>query len=86
LRFYCIDGERSQAGIDASSTSRKSLDFAEMPELHREQLAFTPQRKSCEIILASQDQYDLEWDSVALQSSRSTRKRLQQKFKVVGTK
>ncbi len=37
------------------------------------QLAFTPQRKSRDIILASQDEYDIDRDSVASQSSRSTR-------------
>ena len=64
-------------------TCRKSLDFADMPGPRRNQMAFTPPRKSREIIPATQDEYDIERDSV---SSRSTRKRLQPKFKVVGTK
>jgi hypothetical protein len=64
-------------------TSCKSLDFADMPGPRRDQMAFTPPRKSREIIPATQDEYDIERDSV---SSRSTRKRLQPKFKVVGTK
>jgi hypothetical protein len=67
-------------------TSRKSLDSADMPGPRRDQMAFTPQRKSRAIIQASQDEYDIERDSVASQSSSSTRKRLEPKFKVVGTK
>ena len=58
-------------------TSRKSLDFADMPGPRRDQMAFTPPRKSREIIQATQDEYDIQRDSV---SSRSTRKRLQPKF------
>lgn len=68
----------------ARKTTRKSLDFDDYPHSRRDSLTFTPPRKSREIIPASQDELDFERDSVG--SSRSTRRRLQQKFRVIGTK
>ena len=38
------------------------------------------------MILPSQEMHDFERDSLASNSSRSTRKRLQEKFRVVGSK
>ncbi len=80
-----IEGARKRQLMNLK-TSSKSLHFADMPEHRQDQLAFTPQRKSREIIPASTDEYDIERDSVASQSSRSISKHLQQKIKVVGTK
>jgi hypothetical protein len=68
----------------ARKTTRKSLDFDEYPQPRRDPLTFTPPRKSRDVIPASQDDLDYERDSVG--SSRSTRKRLQEKFRVIGTK
>ena len=68
----------------ARKSTRKSLDFDEYPQPRRDPLTFTPPRKSRDLIPASQDELDYERDSV--RSSSSTRRRLQQKFRVIGTK
>ena len=65
-------------------SAKQLLDFDEMPPPMKSRLAFTPPRKSRELIPASQEFGDFERDSLASQSS--TRKRLQEKFRVVGTK
>ena len=65
-------------------SAKQVLDFDEMPPTRKSQLAFTPPHKSRELIPASQEISDFERDSIASQSS--TRKRLQEKFRVVGTK
>ena len=67
-------------------TSKKSLDFDEMPQPPRDMLVCTPPRNSRDIIPASPDNCDFELDSFASQSSRSTLKRLQDKFSVIGSK
>jgi hypothetical protein len=64
----------------ARKSTCKSLDFDEYPQPRRDMLTFTPPRKSRDVIPDSQD----DLDSVA--SSKSTRKRLQEKFRVIGTK
>ena len=68
----------------ARKTTRKSLDFDEFPHPRRDRLTLTPPRKSRELIPASPDELEYERDSVG--SSRSTRRRLQEKFRVIGTK
>ena len=65
-------------------SAKQVLDFDEMPPPRKSRLAFTPPRKSRELIPASQEISDFERDSITSQSS--TRKRLQEKFRVVGTK
>ena len=58
-------------------TTRKAPDFDEFPHPRRDPLTFTQQRRSRDLIPASQDELDYERDSVG--SLRSIRKRLQQK-------
>ena len=67
-------------------SAKQSLDFEDEmpPPRSKSRLAFTPPRKSRELIPASQEFSDCERDSLASQSS--SRKRLQEKFRVVGTK
>ena len=68
----------------ARKTTRKSLDFDEYPQPRRDHLTFTPPRKSRDLTPASQDELDYKRDSVG--SLHSTSKRLQQRFRVNGTK
>ena len=67
-------------------SAKQSLDFEDEmpPPRSKSRLAFTPPRKSRELIPASQEFSDFERDSIASQSS--TRKRLQARFRIVGTK
>ena len=67
-------------------SAKQSLDFEDEmpPPRSKSRLAFTPPRKSRELIPVSQEFSDCERDSLASQGS--TRKRLQEKFRVVGTK
>ena len=67
-------------------SAQKSIDFDEIPPQRRDQLVFTPPRKARERIPPSQEMHDFERDSLASTSSRSIRKRLQGKFRVVGSK
>ena len=80
-----LEDARKEQLIQRKS-AKQSLDFEDEmpPPRSKSRLAFTPPRKSRELIPASQEFSDCERDSLASQSS--SRKRLQEKFRVVGTK
>ena len=68
-------------------TACKSLDYDEMqlPYRGRPQ-QFTPPRKGTQLISASQEDFDLEADSMKSQSSRTARTRLMKKIDVIRIK
>ena len=69
---------RKQELIESSSkTSCKSLDFDDLlPPFRGRRQQFTPLRMAVQLISASQDDFELEADSMTSQSSRTTCTRL----------
>ena len=75
-----LEDQRKQA-LMARKAARKSLDFDDVRPPRGQQLQFTPQRKTKDLIPKSDEE-----SSMRSGSSRSTRIRLQEKFKIVGCK
>ncbi len=61
-------------------------NFNDMQQPSRDQLYATTPRKPLVLIPESPEYCELELDSMVSQSSKSTRKRLQEKFRTIGMK
>ncbi len=75
-----LEDQRKQ-DLMARKAARKSLDFDDVRPPRGQQLQFTPPRKTKDLIPESDEE-----SSMRSGSSRSTRIRLQEKFKIVGCK
>ena len=75
-----LEDQRKQA-LMARKAACKSLDFDDVRPPRGQQLQFTPPRKTKDLIPKSDEE-----SSMRSGSSRSTRIRLQEKFKIVGCK